>query len=210
MKIFVRNFDPGVNPSSGFFASIRKRTNNLKKYFDISSNNERAIVYEGLIGIYNGSSYYQGFIPAEKGENTNLTFTFKRHLMQISHIIVGEPEGLCFSYEFQLKGKDENNKEIDLGSYSNVEHNFCTSEKTSYDMYCKNNGTVTFKIIKGNQHLLKSITYISTDGSCNNGNHLAIKGIDLFGNLFDINQKLTCHKAHHLNNLILIMITIII
>ena len=201
MKIFVRNFNPQIDGTNGSFASIKKRTNNLKKYFEITNNDNRTISYEKLIGI--GRYSYQGYLANGKA---NITFSFKRHLMQITDFVVGEPKSICYSHEFNLIGRDEKGKEVFLGSYNNLEYNFCSSISEKNNL-CQHNESVVFKVVNESKLLLKSITYAATRGSCATpGHHLAMKGIDFFGNLYEINNYLTCicRKARSLNHIVLI------
>ena len=187
MKEFINYFDPDSDAVKGSFAYIRKRTTNLKKFFQISTNNNFSFVYENIIGV--GSVKYHSRVV---NGNANITIEMKRHLMQVSHFVVGEPFEWCFSREFNLTGKDEFNNEIDLGTYSNLEHDFCSSSETSSDIICEHNNSVIFKVAKETKKLLKSITYTVLRGSCKSYDHIAIRGIDLFGNLYEVKKVLTC------------------
>ena len=198
MKVFIKNFDPLIDGEKGSFASIRKRTTNLKKYFLVESNNNLHISYENLISV--GIYGYQGYLAHEKA---NLTFTLKHHLMQVSDFAVGEPLNSCFSLEFNITGKDESNNIIDLGTYSSIEHNFCASQITDV---CQHNRSVTFKIAKESKHLLKNVTYTVTRGSCSNVDHIAMTGFDLFGNLYEITNLITCkcRRNFYINYILLL------
>ena len=202
-SIFLNNFNQNDDEIEGYFSSIKKQTTNLKSYFYIETNSPDSFTYENIIGP--GNNDYQGFL---KTGQTILSISFKKHFFQVYEFVLGQPFNKCYALGFNLIGKDEKDNEVDLGFFNMTELGFCADVVTSNEFKCQRSGNVTFKVMKGRKSLLKSISFVATQGSCSIfGTHIAMRGIELFGNLFKRYRFFTsCKKTNTLSNTFLSVI----
>ena len=173
-KVLIGNYNPQNDGLNGSFWNIIKKTSNLNKNFVVSRTNSNTTEVAQCVLIF-GNKYIQSYSATD---NPFFSITLKHHLIQITEFAIGIPTDSCYSKRFLLYGTDENNEEVLLGDYLSSEYNFCGSQDT-----CQGSGSVTFDIKEKSTKLFKNIKFVSVSGSCHII-HLAVKGVEVYGNLF--------------------------
>lgn len=200
-SILVGSYSPSIDGINGSFNNIIKKSPNLKRNFVIEHNSEgdTSSIYERFL--YFNYRFVQSW---NKSSDPFFSISFKRHYMQITDFVIGEPTNSCFSTKFRLYGTDLDNNEMLLGEYLSSDYNFCGN-----DSKCIGNGTIPFEIKEKTSKLIKSLKFVSLSSSCS-PNHFAVKGVDVYGNLYQRYLFLTvrCRKSFPQSIFLIILLII--